>query len=1014
MTASKRSTRWTLALVVVAVLACLLLGLLFAPRYFQRGQDYLGRPLVQIHSPADGERLTFGQRVPAIARARSEAGITRMELWAEGRVIDTHEAPDGETLSPMTLAAAWSPTTLGPHRVTVRAYTPRGLAGYASVDVEVVEGATTLGSHTVSEGERLENIALDYGIALDELADLNPGLPADGPAPGSELTVPLSGAPSDDTPPSEAVGERAPEAPDGPAPEGYPGGAEESSRLVVLRLEALDLRTDAGYESLHCYAAVGGRPPRWFPDADGDPATDESFAPRRGTHWDIAAHFSGSEAPLLVWPGDTDLPFDITCVGVRGAGTDALELGHLALAIPPAAWDGERRRASAAAEGGFELEYRVGFANLEPKELDLSMAVPQNVRYDDRRQSLRWDYTPNPGPEGEAEIDGFLVFLNDSLVFEVDADERESRLPEAWLVPPCSESYRFTLRAFHRPYPDGAYSDASDPATLAGGEPGTEACGREVLVNFRHLDVFDMGDDGDDDAAVMGPIDGWVSANGTFHSFGNPPSVSIPNNSSFNLDTFFWDDYSEANSFLVPLAEGEQLHISFNMDDNDRRRRYDSGICTGYDDLRYDDLLAGPVEDSFDATRSSEEEVRCRIEYTIEPAPGSPVGAAGGGLLLPWLDLTDVTLDRATGELQLYITNTGNAAWANHDLDVRVTSRDGEETGTHTWPLFYLDPLEEAVLQDPSLTAESPEAACVHLDYNDRVLESHENTGSFHHAPLCPPLPDLIIEDVQYEADDAQLQVTVRNDGDGAVDDRVVSVDLLRPDGSPITAPLRPTVALLEHAQSTTITWPSIDASLRAAMLGGYTVRLNAAGQLLEEDPTNNDFTVPAGQRVWLDYTGMETAGYFAWCWLGECNPLTHHFVVSLSASVVGGSSTMPVESWSDDFHWEPEGLTSARTTSTPDRSTPTLLLGGDEQLLVEGSASVRQAGRATRHDVGSFALRYDFRDPSEAQAWETFQHCNLIDREGHYRIVVESTGVGDVFMPRWWSAHYCLGRIME
>ena len=1009
MTTSKRSTRWTVAIVVAAVLACLVLGLFFGPRYFQRGQDYLGRPLVLIHSPANGERLPFGQIVPAIALARSEAGVTRMELWAEGRLIASQEAPAGETLSPMTLAAAWNPTTLGPHRVTVRAFTPRGLGGFASIDVEVVEGATTLGSHTVAEGETFEDIAIDYGIEPDELAGLNPDLPADGPAAGSELVVPLRGIPSDEPPPSAAS-----EASAEPAPEGDPGGAGESSRLVGLRLEALDLRTSAGHESLHCYAALGDRPPRWFPDADGDPATDESFAPLSGTHWDIAAHFSGSEAPLLFWPGDTDLPFDITCVGVRDGGTDAVELGRLALAIPPADWDGERRRASAEGEGGFELEYRVGFADLEPKGLDLGMAVPQNLRYDDRRQELHWDYTPNPGPEGEAEIDGFLLFLNENLVWELNADERQSRLPEEWLAPPCGEEYVFSLRAFHRPYPDGAYSDSSNTVTLAGGEPGTEACQREFLVTFRRLNVYDMGDDGDDGSDMMGPINGFASANGSLHSFGNPPSVTIFNESSFNLDTFFWDDYSEANGFLVPLAEGEELQLGFHLADNNRRGSYDNAICTGGETLPDADLLSGPVEGSFDATRNWEDEVRCRIEYTIEPAPGSPVGVAGGGLLLPWLDLTDVTLDEATGELQLHITNAGNAAWANHDLDVRVTNREGEETGTHTWPLFYLDPLGEAALQDPSLTAESPEAACVHLDYNDRVLESLESTGALSHGPQCQPLSDLIIEDVQYEGDDSQLQVTVRNDGDGAVEDRVVTVDLLRPDGSPITTPLRPSVALLEHAQSTTITWPSIDSHLREAMLEGYTVRLNAEGQLPEEDLTNNDYTVPAGLRVWLDYYGYRTAGYFAFCWFGECVPVTHHFVVSLSASVVGGSSSVPVGSWSDDFDWKPEGLTDEYATSSWDLSTPTLTLGGDEQLLVEGSASVRQAGRATRHDLGSFALRYDFQDPSEAQAMERRGPCSLTDDGGVHSPRIESNDVGDDVMPRWWSVSYCLGREME
>jgi hypothetical protein len=1015
MTTSKRSTRWTVVVVIAAVLACLLLGLYFLPRYLQRGQDYLGRPLVLIHSPANGERLPFGQIVPAIALARSDAGITRMELWAEGKIIAAEDAPAGESLSPMTLAASWNPTTLGPHLITVRAFTPRGLGGFASVSVKVVEEATVLGSHTVSEGESLEGIAVDYGIEPAELAGLNPDLPADGPAAGSELIVPLSGIPSDEPPPSGASGEPAPEAPDEPAPEGQPGGVEESSRLAGLRLEALDLQTDAGYEWLHCYAALGDRPPRWYPDADGDPGTDESFAPLNGTHWDIAAHFSGSEAPLVFWPGDADLPFDITCVGVRAGGTDAVELGSLALAIPPANWDGERRRASAEAEGGFDLEYLVGFADLEPKGLDSGMAVPQNLHYDDRRQSLRWDYTPNTEPEAEPEIDGFLVFLNDNLVFEVAADERESRLPEQWLVPPCGEEYLYTLRAFHRPYPDGAYSEQSNAVTFTGGEAESEACNRQFVVTFTRLITLDMGGDDDDDPADMGPIYGWLNVNGSTSSFGRGASTGIFNNSNYNLDTFFWDDYSHANVFFVELADGDDLGLSFVMDDGDTGYwARDDEVCHGGEDFWFSDLTSGIVEGSFDA--GVNDDTRCRIEYIIEPAPGSPVGVSGGGLPLPWLDLTDVTLDEATDELQLHITNTGGAAWANHDLDVRVTDRDGQETGTHTWPEFYLDPLAEVVLQDPSLTAESPEAACVHLDYNDRVLESLENSGMYSHGPLCPSLPDLIIEDVQYERDDAELQVTVRNIADAALEDRVVSVDLLRPDGSQITTPLRPTVALLEHNQSTTITWPSIDTRVRTSMLEGYTVRLNGQGQLLEEDLTNNDFTVPAGQTVWVVYQGSTVTAFYR-DWLPWWAPYpTHHFVVGFSVSVAGGESSQRIGNWSQDFDWEPETDDERHYQDCIDCFTEQVAVGGDEQLVVGAAASVRKSGSATRDQLGSWTYAFDIQDPDATYPRYYGTEC-LYGQEGYYDPVVDGVNAnyaGGYELPRDWGVTYCVFRLRE
>jgi len=718
---------------------------------------------------------------------------------------------------------------------------------------------------------------------------------------------------------------------------------------------------------------------------------------------------------MVFWPGDEALPFDISCVGVRLGGSDAVKLGRLALSIPPEDWVRERRRVRAEGEGSFVLEYTVAPADLMTLDLDSSMAAPQNLRYDDRRQSLRWEYSPNTEPETEAEIDGFLVFLNDNLVWEVDADERQSRLPEEWLVPPCGEVYDFTLRAFHRPYPDGPYSNPSNTVPIAGGAPGTEACDREFIVTFRRLNVYDMGNDGDGDPRDMGPIAGSAHVNGTPHTFGHPPSIIIYNNSSFNMDTFFWDDYSEANGFFVRLAEGDDLYLGFHMADHNTRGRYDNDICGGGKTLHFSDLLAPLVEGSFNATRYWEDEVRCNIEYTIEPAPGSPVGVAGGGLLLPWLDLTDVTLDEATDELQLHIRNTGTAAWANHDLDVRVTNRDAEETGTHTWPLFYLDPLQEAVLQDPSLTAESPEAACVHLDYNERVLESLENTGMLSHGPLCPSLPDLIIEDVQYERDDAQLQVTVRNLGDGAVEDRVVPVDLLRPDGSQITTPLRPTVALLEHAQSTVITWPSIDPDLREPMLQGYTVRLNGDGRLLEEELTNNDYTVPAGETVRVVYQGsMVTAFYRDLLPWGAPYP-THHFVVGFHVTVTGGESSQRIGNWSQDFDWEPEGDSHHHTQDCDNCTTEQVAVGGDEQLIVGAAASVRKGGSATRERLGSWTYAIDLQDPGATSSRLYTTEC--LSGPGYYDPVVDGVNAehaGGYVLPRDWGVTYCVFRMGE
>ena len=138
-------------------------------------------------------------------------------------------------------------------------------------------------------------------------------------------------------------------------------------------------------------------------------------------------------APTTFWPGDRPLLIDLTCVGIAGGGTDAVELGRAEAAVEPVTWDGvSRLMESAGGEARFVVAYRIGrmesASGGQAKGIDPTMASPENLTID-RTGYLRWEYTPRTVPEPEDPIDGFRVYLNGSFQWVVPARARETRLP---------------------------------------------------------------------------------------------------------------------------------------------------------------------------------------------------------------------------------------------------------------------------------------------------------------------------------------------------------------------------------------------------------------------------------------------------------------------------------------------------------------------------------------------------------------------------------------------------------
>jgi hypothetical protein len=99
------------------------------------------RPAVLIRSPQHGEQVEVGQEVTIRSVARSEARVTRVELWVDDQLQEAQTSPLDGGSSPFPLLVRWRPTSPGSHTLTVRAFNSQGGRSHNSVRVEAVERA---------------------------------------------------------------------------------------------------------------------------------------------------------------------------------------------------------------------------------------------------------------------------------------------------------------------------------------------------------------------------------------------------------------------------------------------------------------------------------------------------------------------------------------------------------------------------------------------------------------------------------------------------------------------------------------------------------------------------------------------------------------------------------------------------------------------------------------------------------------------------------------------------------
>jgi len=870
-----KKRKWLLISFIILVALCLLaFGTFFLIRLINQGKT---PPLIQIHKPYNHEQLPIGRGIIIHATADAQDGMKSMELWVDNKKLSAVEVNEDEPSPKLVLSAGWTPYPDGDHRIIVRATTEKGVTSQASIHIEAVEFPSQPStSYIVQEEDTLESIAEAFDVPEEDILEVNEERdPASALDAGEELTLPPEEpdipapfdhgpggdegeVPADDGEP-DAEPDDEPDSDDEP-----PDPPEDLDPLWLeilefffnieiptqLQIEVLSLETEGAYSFLHCYASLADAVPQWVPDDDFDQSTDESFFTMggHGTTWDVAEHFANENAMNLAWVMSKPVPLDISCVGIAEGGTEAIELGRVVDEVEPQRWGVAQSAFSTGGESTFELTYKVSHP---AKGLDTSIAPPFDVQISEEDHLLSWEYPPD---ELET-IDGFAVLLNDTLQWTVHRSIQETSIPPEWFILPCGDEYRFTVVAYRMGYPDGDYSNPSDPAIISGDEVGGEGCNRTVIITFETLTTGALGRN-------PSPVFGSFYANEQMLDFDGrpiegdnfPTTFGLRQNDRYNISTIMYGFGNDQTQLVVeippgnPYVEEYPLWVGFEI------YQGGSNVCSGNTAIPENQLAgsySGSIETDMPLGRLPD---WCIVNYTIQSIGDTPVVEPGAEPPLPNLVVQQITTDQASGRPKIHIRNTGLSSWVDQDLDVQVTSYDGVQIGLFEWHNLTIGPGETRILSHGALNPEPPLGICVLLDPDNEVEEQIDRSiaaGIFaERHSYCRPLPDLVIDDVAYHNEHSQLQIEITNQGEnpttsaddgGTLDHANLMVWMEFEEGRPLTQEY--TGIDINLRETKTFIWP-ISELERERMRSGYTLRINPTRSIAEADFSNNEYEV--------------------------------------------------------------------------------------------------------------------------------------------------------------------------
>ncbi len=890
------------------------------------------RPLVLIQNPVNHQQIEVGVDTTIHAVASLNQGIRSMQLWVDDVLITENTAVGEELNSLMTISTTWMPQLVGEHTIIVRAESINGVEGQSTIFVEGVDQPVV---HVVEEGETIEDIAASYGVGADEIVQANDQLENEHPQGGDELVIPAAGGGY--TPPFDSwVGEGAePPPPAPPAPGSlqmmdidFPALNIQPANPLQLVIEVQALQTRESYESLHCYVSLAGSTPLWLPDADNDQSTDESFeSGSGGTLWNVARYMAEANATRITWEENTPLPLDISCVGVTQGGQESVNLGRIVDEVTPDQWGVMQTRRSTGGESQFNLAFLVTYPE---KGLDPSIPPPYNVRLHENNSTLSWSYDGN--------VDGFAVFLNDQLQFTVDGSRREVAIPPQWFDVPCNTAFNFTLVAFYENYPNGNYSDPSEPVTLAGGEPGSPECPLSIVLNFQVLNTGNLGN--------PLPASGHFMAQDQRISFdGHAADVGLADNSGYIISDLFADSGFMFQSLVLDLPYDDpenpydSLQVGFEIYDESNRLACGGDLAVSAADLTGD--FVGTINNEYPR---EDDPGLCVVTFGI-----SPIIEGASENPLPDLKVEEITYDFEREFYRVFVRNTGQADWANQDLVMDVRNRAGDALGRYTFPNITIRVNETREFQNPQWDWEPILDGCVLLDPENLVQEhidvlAEENILSRGH--YCQPLPDFTIPEAVYDRATRNLGVTIRNEGEKTPVDTELVLRIETESGAVFERTVKVTLDRYDSERN----WMELTDSERAAMSEGYTVTVNPDEVIAETENGNNSFAVEGS--TWLRISWRQAGAWFCSLYRQWWGNFDNHWNFDFSANVVGGSDPQNIVSWEYenleigvDDHLE--------SWCSPNYLTDWFEVRGDEELVVSMSATMGMAAYGDRHTDG-------------------------------------------------------------
>ncbi len=948
--------------VLILIGVILIYGILASIFYFILHKRALtDRPLILIHEPYNEQQIFIGRGAIVHATARNDAGLRCIEFWVNDILVSSHEPADDEPENYMILSESWIPSQTGNYKLIVRAISNNGVSSQSSIEVEVVESnilPTKL--LAVQTGDTLESIAKDNQTTIETIASLNDGSDISTLQPGNEIIVPST----DTGGPLEIVTDSGGDDSESPGGAAYPPGSLETLDIiwpgelmrfavepVQLVIEVDTLHTLSSYESLHCYVRLASSSPRWMPDMDGNPGTDESFSSENdeGTDWDVHSQLGGERALHLTWDGSQPVPIQLNCIGITGGGLVAVDLGEIIEEVEPLNWGITQSVTSQNGEDSFILTYRVTWPEKGP---DSSIIPPWNVQINEERQLLTWQYLPDV--DGAPAVTEFAILLNDTLQWTVRGNQHQTRIPEQWLNIPCGGEYRFTVIAAEAYYPDSLYSLPSEPAIVTGDEVGSEGCGRSLMVTFFEFTTGNVDISSE-------PVYGTFFANyydlrfdGRPVADDNFPSVLTFNpNERYQVSNILNGFGSGQSQILLELPVGRSggypLAVGFEL--------YQQGHKISEGMMFLDEnQLAGEINDVVLTDTIGLDRNAFTLSFNVSTVGEAPVVSSGEEPPLPDLNVESLSVDQETGRLVINIRNTGSADWLNRDLRLNVISPNRTLTNTYNLRNITLHPGETMAISRGDINPQPPMGACVLLDPNNEVMEQYdryvENGMIGPKAPYCAPQPDLIVSEVSFDPESEKLHISVKNQGevtlsssdeDGIVKQEDLLIRLSNFFGRSSYPPIEQTFEDVSiGVRETKVFSMDISPEQREVMTKGYRVTINPAGIISELDEDNNTFDVSGVVRLRIAWGGQ----FALFC------PSNNYRIngrdvsgdntwdMQLTATIMGGNSSRVVADWNTSLV-EIDWVHFYGDTWCNDFVTDWFELAGDEELVVSRTAEL-------------------------------------------------------------------------